>query len=59
MEQALRFGLDGPVGITEKQKICADYEQLFRPVFSSYHEKKNQKHCSVRIKKLHKIQKKI
>ena len=41
MEQELRFGLDlGPVGITEKQKICADYEQLFRPFFSSYHGKK-------------------
>ena len=26
----------GPVGITEK-KIGADYEQLFRPVFSIFH----------------------
>ena len=42
MEQELKFGLDlGLVGITEKQKICADYEQLLRPVFLSYHMKKN------------------
>ena len=27
----------GPVGITKKNKIWADYEQLFRPVFSSFH----------------------
>ena len=37
MEQELIFG---PVGITEKQKICTDYEQLFRPVFSSFHGQK-------------------
>jgi hypothetical protein len=38
----------GPVGITEK-KNWADYEQLFRPFFSSFHGQKkfkNQKHCS-------------
>ena len=29
----------GPIGITEK-KICADYEHLFRPVFSSFHGQK-------------------
>ena len=42
MEQELRFGLDldfEPVGIAEK-KIWADYEQIFRPVFSSFHGQK-------------------
>ena len=37
MEQELRFG---PVGITEKKNIWADYEQLLRPVFSSFLGKK-------------------
>ena len=40
----------GPVGNTEK-KIGADYEQLLRAVFSSFHGEKNQKYCSVRTKK--------
>ena len=26
----------GPVGITEKKNIWADYEQLLRPFFSSF-----------------------
>ena len=43
----------GPVGITEKKNIWANYEQLLRPVFSSFCGK--EKHCSVRTKKLHKI----
>ena len=30
----------GPVGITEKKKIWADYEQLFRPFFPCFHGKK-------------------
>ena len=30
----------GPIGITEK-KNWTDYEQLFRPVFSCFHEQKN------------------
>ena len=30
----------GPVGITEKN-IWADYEQLLRPVFSSFHGEKD------------------
>jgi hypothetical protein len=30
----------GQVGITEKNEIWADYEQLFRPVFSSFHGQK-------------------
>ena len=33
----------GPVGITGKKKIWADYEQLFRPVFSSFHGQKKRK----------------
>ena len=34
MEQELRFGLDfGRLAILKK-KVCADYEQLLRPVFS-------------------------
>ena len=32
----------GPVGITEK-KIWTDYEQHFRPVFSSFHGQKKRK----------------
>ena len=31
----------GPVGITEKEKNWANYEQLLRPVFSRFHGKKN------------------
>ena len=32
----------GPVGITEKKKIWADYEQLLRPFFSYFHgQRKN------------------
>ena len=30
----------GPVGITEKKKILADYEQLFRLFFSCFHGQK-------------------
>ena len=30
----------GPVVITEKKKIRANYEQLFRPVFSRFHRQK-------------------
>ena len=30
----------GPVGITEKKKIWADYEQLLRPVFPCFHGQK-------------------
>ena len=26
----------GPVGVTEKKNIWADYKQLLRPVFSSF-----------------------
>ena len=33
----------GPVGITEKKIIWADYEQLLRPVFSCFHGKKKMK----------------
>ena len=44
----------GPVGNTEK-KLGADYEQLQRAFFSSFHGKKNQKYCIVRAKKLHNI----
>ena len=44
------FGL---IGITEKKKIWANYEQLFKPLFSSFHGKKNKKHISVLTKKLH------
>ena len=29
-----------PVGNTEKKKIWADCEQLFRPVFSGFHNEK-------------------
>ena len=44
MEQELRFGLGfGPVGITEKKHIWANYEQLLRPVFSSFRGKKKLK----------------
>ena len=33
-----------PVGITEKKKIWANYDQLFRPFVSSFHgQKKNKK----------------
>ena len=39
------FGL---VGITEK-KIRADYEQLFRPVFSSFHGQKKKKIDKLKI----------
>jgi hypothetical protein len=35
--QELRFG---PVGIAEKKKIWADFEQLLRPVFSCFHGQK-------------------
>ena len=34
------FGL---VGITEKRKIWANYEQLFMPFFSSFHGQKRKK----------------
>ena len=30
----------GPLGITEKKNILAEYEQLFRPVFTSFHGQK-------------------
>ena len=30
----------GPVSITGKKNIWADYEQLFRPVFSCFHGQK-------------------
>ena len=35
----------GPVGITEKtkKKIWANYEQFFKPLFSSFNGEKNQK----------------
>ena len=33
----------GPVGITEKKTIWADYEQLLRPVFSSFRGQKETK----------------
>ena len=33
----------GPVGITEKTKIWAHYEQLIRPFFSLFHGEKNKK----------------
>ena len=33
----------GPVGITEKKKIWADYEQIFKPFFSSFHGPKKMK----------------
>ena len=36
MEQELRFGLDLGWLALLKKKILADYEQLFRPVFSSF-----------------------
>ena len=53
MDQELRFGLDlGRVALLKKN-ISADYEQLLRPVFSSFRGQKNQKHCSVCTKKLH------
>ena len=45
-----------PVGITKK-KIWADYEQLFMPVFSSFHGQK--KKYSVCTKKLHEMKLKI
>ena len=38
-----------------KKEIWANYEQLFRPVFSSFHGQKKIKNCSVRNKKLHKV----
>ena len=44
MEQELRFGLDlGRLAVLEK-RVWATYEQLLRPVFSSFRgPKKNQK----------------
>jgi hypothetical protein len=53
----------GPFGNTEK-KIWANYEQLLRAVFSCFHgQKKGLKfflrYCSVRTKKLHKMEVKI
>jgi len=37
MEQELRFGLDfGRLALLKKEKIWADYEQLFRLVFPSH-----------------------
>ena len=44
----------GPVGITEK-KIGADYEQLFRPVFSSFHGQKKRKKLNEVKKNLKKL----
>ena len=38
-----------------KKHIWANYEQLLRPVFSSFHGQKKLKHHSLRTKKLHKI----
>ena len=50
MEQELRFGLDlGQLALHTEKKNWVDYEQLFRPFFSSFHGQKkfkNQKHCS-------------
>ena len=43
MENELRFGLDlGQLALLKKD-IWADYEQLLRPVFSSFHGQKNRK----------------
>ena len=33
----------GPVGITEKKTILANYEQLLKPIFSSFCGQKKQK----------------
>ena len=44
----------GQVGFL-KINIWAKYEQLLRPVFSSFRGQKNQKHCSVCIEKLHEM----
>ena len=55
MEQELRFGRAGFGGLALlKKNIWADYEQLWRPVFSSFcgQKKVNKKHCSVSTKKL-------
>ena len=45
MTQELRFRVDlGQLALLKKRKkIWADYEQLFRPVFSSFHEQKRLK----------------
>ena len=43
MEQELRFGLNLRQLALLKKKVWADYEQLFRPVFSSLHGQKKQK----------------
>ena len=41
MEQELRFGLDlGRLALLKKTNIWADYEQLLRPVFSSFRGQK-------------------
>ena len=43
MEQELRFRLDFGRLALLKKKFGADYEQLFRPVFQVFMDKKNQK----------------
>ena len=43
MEQELRFGLELGRLALQKKKIWVDYEQLFRPFFSSFHGQKRKK----------------
>ena len=60
MEQELRFGLDlGQLALLKK-RVWANYEQLLRVAFSCFRGQffffNFQKLCSVRTKKLHKIE---
>jgi hypothetical protein len=56
MEQELRFGLDlGQLALLGEKKIWADYEQLFRLVFSSFHGQKKIKNIVASAQKLHKM----
>ena len=56
MEHELRFVLDlGRLALLKKKKIWADYEQLFRPVFSSFHGQKKRKKLNEVKKNLKKL----